>query len=511
MKLFGQKESLGVSSAPQVMRKECEAGCKHDGNLKSCVKPKKESSKVQFRASLKEANQSGAELAGRRFRVTLIREGLGNFGDCFYYTASAIQSAVSVFEGKKFFLNHPSETEEFDRPERDVKEISGYFENIRAEQSQDGAFKLTGDLVMPMSQAFERERALMLESLTYSQNHPDQDLIGLSINADGNSTSIGLEQFMLETQIPDSCKEKLLEALKRGITTIRPVQEITSAISCDLVTEAGAGGRIDQLLEQEKTEMKVKAKESKKEGEEEAKKEAAPAAQDGQAPAPKEDAQDGDGDSDGDAEGQDGSEPGQDDDADLIKKMLDKYLGEPTHDEESMKLGQEAYQNAKAMGMDEDEAMKCAGYNMKMAKHIQSKAAGNPDGVQPAPKPAQGAQEQPQESEEKGVKESAKNSNKIVALTAENARLKTELEGLKLEKFIDKTLKESKLPMSATKRFRECIKDAKTEKEVTDKFGVFKEAFSLGGEADGMGFIIGAEKQTETASGGLSFSDCVEN
>lgn len=523
------KETLGASNGPAQLRGECEEGCDHTDKWKSCVQKvgkksignayaictaQTESSRIQFKGSIQESNSVEGEPMGRRFRVTLIKEGLGNLGDCFYYMPSAIQSGVQVFEGKKFFLNHPSNSEEADRPERSVKDVSGYYENCRAEQEQDGRFKLTADLVMPLDDSFNRERALMLESIAYSQKHQDQDLIGLSINADGNSYSIGLEQFMRENSIPDSCKEKLLEALARGITTIHPVQELTSAVSCDLVTQAGAGGRIDQLLEQEKTEMKAKAKEAKeasKKEDMEAKKEGAPADQlgaDGKAadPAPKED----DGAEDQDANGQDGEHDDADQDQELILKMLDKYLGSPQHDEESVAAAKEAYQNAlEACGGDQGKAMEMAGNVVAMHKHLQNKEKGNPAGVEPvAPDP----QDQKESAPKPPVQESSKGSNRLIALTAENARLKAEIESLKLEKFIEKTLKESKLPMSATKPFRECIKDAKTEKEVTEKFNVFKEAFKLGGEADGMGFIINAEKETPSgAKGGLDLSDCVEN
>ena len=60
-------------------------------------------------------------------RVCIITTGLGNLRDRNYYTDEAITSCVSLFNGKQFFLDHPTETEESDRPERSVRDLAGYF------------------------------------------------------------------------------------------------------------------------------------------------------------------------------------------------------------------------------------------------------------------------------------------------------------------------------------------------------------------------------------------------
>lgn len=101
--------------------------------------------------------------------------------------------------------------------------------------------------------------------------------------------------------------------------------------------------------------------------------------------------------------------------------------------------------------------------------------------------------------------------NRVVALVGEVARLRQEIDAWKLRDHTEKVLRESKLPMQATKKFRECLKGVKSIKEVNEKLALFKEAFSLRGEASDGSFIIQAEKQSDVESGSdLDFSDCVE-
>lgn len=474
----------------------------------------RESEKKNSRGSLKSTGRfvetiGGQAQTGRRFRVVLLQEGLGNLDDCFYYTAQAIESAVPVFEGAQFFVNHPAQSEETDRPERDVRDIAGYFENLSTQRSNDGRNQLVGDLVLVDSESFDRERALMVESIEYAQKHQGKDLVGLSINASGNFEEATLQDFIQKYEVPTGAKAKIQEALQKGIQVIRPVQEMTSAVSCDLVTVAGAGGRINKILEGERTMSENEKKEMEKK--ESDKKESEKKENEAQ--------KESDGEKDGQgADGMSGDHQDADQDEELIKSMLKKYLGDGFSDEDHA-MAKEAIQMGKEMYPEnEQEAMKCAGYNMKMAKHMQAKM--KQDEAQPAP------QQAPQEAGAKTpvgdagavpkkdqVSESDRGlRDQVVRLTGENARLKNELETLKLSDFVEKMLKESHLPMVATKKFRETIKGIKSQKEITDKFEIFREAYTAGSMADGLGFVVNAEKTlelSETGSGG-DFSDCVE-
>lgn len=499
-----KKESLGTSVAVQVTRKESKKLLSESANAPLSHK---ESGKMNVNGRFIENLTPGTASPGRRFRVVLLQEGLGNLEDCFYYTAKAIESAVPVFEGAQFYVNHPAQSDEIDRPERDVRDIAGYFENLSKQISKDGRAQLAGDLVLLEGDAFDRERQLMVESIQYAQKHQGRDLVGLSINASGDFEEANITNFMQSGMIPPGAMPKLEEALQRGIVTIRPVQEMTSAVSCDLVTVAGAGGRINQLLEKEKS-MEDKDKKEAGHHEDESDKKAKEAGEEKPAT----------------ADGQTGEKPDADSDEELIKGLMKKYMGDGFSDDDHS-MAKEAYENAKELHPDDhNEAMKCAGHNMKMAKHMQKKSAGAQ-----APQPPQG--DQPQEVGVDGVvavhspdpvkgshpgpkdvkKESAKPSDKLITLTAENAKLKAQLEEINLDKFIDKTLRESKLPMAATKKFRECIKGVKTEKEINDKLVLFKEAYTAGSESEGFGYVLGAEKNADVSGESTKdYADCVE-
>lgn len=476
----------------------------HNSKIKG--QKQSESSKFNFQAQLKESISDPlvSGLTGKRFRVTMLEEGMGNFGDCFYYTAPAIGSCPPLFEGKHLFVDHPSSSEEMDRPERSVKDIAGYFENCAAElDPTDGVTRLMGDLVMVSGDAFARERALMVESLNYSLKHPGDALIGLSINASGDFTTVAMEQFLKDNPVPEVCKPKLVEALQRGITMIRPVQEMKSAVSCDLVTTAGAGGKINQILEGEKSM-------AKKENEQESKKEAG-LPDDAAAP------------------GDDASHADASQDQDLIMKMLKKYVGDGFSDDDKS-MASEAHKNALEMGLEGEEAMKCAGMNMKMAKHLQMKQAK----AQPQP----GADGQPsQESLADGANGapsadvkakpvgpagsvSAKDqvestrAETVMKLTARVAQLEQERDSMKLAKHMKESLETSKLPRAVTAKFTESFKDFKSIAEFDKQFktfkDLFKEAQNLRNET-GTGFILSAEKTGATEAAANGFSDCLED
>lgn len=469
----------------------------------------------QFLGLFKEAMAGGEGAVGKRFRVTLLSEGLGNFHDAFYYTADAIASAVPLFEGRQFFIDHPDSIEEQTRPERSVRDLAGYFENVAAEMQEDGFTQLNGDLVILPDESLSLYRTQMLESIQYAEKHPGQDLVGLSINAGGDFDTMPIQTFIESGQIPEACKEKLLEAMNRGVEVIRPVREMQSAVSCDLVTVAGAGGTINQLLEGGKYVMKHEAHQEEAH-QEEAHQEEADMHQEHE----EEDGADG-----GDA-GSDGDHADAEQDKELIAQMLKKYLGDGFSDDDHQMMAQHL-QNAHEMGLEGHEAEEVAGHSMKMAKHLQAKQGGmhqeeGADGaavdVHGSPSvPAAGAKNQmkPQDQKQESHKEAARREkNGMVELTAKVARLEAELSRRNLTEHMEAKLRESKLPMAATKKFRECIKGIRSIKEFDEKLNLFKEAYSVGGKASGeTGFIYGVERSgafTESAGLGEGFGDCVE-
>ena len=192
-----------------------------------------------------------------RFKVALIQEGLGNLRDAFYYTRIALESAVSLFEGKKCYADHPSRTEEIDRPERTVRDIIGHYENCHIEENADKSAMLCAELVIPSNESYDWARSLLVHGLNYSTKYPDKDFIGLSINASGDAEPMDITDFMKQSDVPSSAKPKLMKAIEQGVTQIRVVNAIQDATSTDLVTEAGAKGKIIELLESNKEKTDV--------------------------------------------------------------------------------------------------------------------------------------------------------------------------------------------------------------------------------------------------------------
>jgi len=104
----------------------------------------------------------------------------------------------------------------------------------------------------------ELQRAQMARAVENKQKFPEKEFIGLSINAGGDSEEKSIDDVM--AMAPEGAKPKLQEAKEQGIDTVRVVSLITSVVSCDLVTAAGAGGKILNIIEGEKTDGKKERK-----------------------------------------------------------------------------------------------------------------------------------------------------------------------------------------------------------------------------------------------------------
>lgn len=459
--------------------------------------------KVKFREGVKADSLTGPS----KFRTVLIQEGMGNLKDGFFYTKEALQSAVPVFEGAKIYADHPDKLEEQVRPERSVRDVLGHFENVHLEEGEDGQSELVGDVCVLKDEPYKWARSLMTHAVEYSNKYPDRDFIGLSINASGDANPIEAKK-LLESELSLPVKQKIEKAIAEGVETVRIVTSIKDAVSCDLVTEAGAGGKVLELLEGEKKSMKHESEEKKKETkvdpEHGFEKDAAPAA-----------------------------EPHADEEQDieLIKKMIAKHMGqdgeqkeagEPDADDkdkhhamdpEMEEAAMHAYEFLKKEGMDAGEAAKHAAMHVKCAKAYAEKK-------HEAMKHAESEEGKKHESEEKHEKkesEEKKKESEVARLAGRVAFLEGQIKKVEIEKTIEKTLKESKLPMSATKAFKESIGDIKSIEEFNRLFKVFKEAYKAGGETSPTMLDLSIEKTsryTESSEGGkaetLGFGDCVK-
>lgn len=442
-----------------------------------------------------------------KFGSILIKEGPGNFGSQYYYSKKALQSAVAVFEGKKAYADHPSETDEVNRPERSVRDIFGYFTNVKYQET-DGRGELYAELQVMPTKSFDWARDLMTAAVNYSEQYPDKDFVGLSINASGDAQPVSVD-VLLESATNDEIKAKLLKAKESGITEMNNVDQFDDAVSCDLVTEAGAGGRIKELMEGNKNmtkeEMKAKAdaeSKAKKEADEKAVVEAKEKEAGSAVPT------DAETDPAGDEAGTDGQHDDAAQDIDLIKKMISKHMGDDKTESSPEECGmvKEAYEACKEMGCKEDEAAEKAVHMLKLSKHMASKkeASAKEADEASAKEAADKAADEGKDAADKkdAVKES--NRNQLITLQAENAALKAKLGQYDIQKQIEKVCKESGLKTEVTKKFREAVAGAKSVTEVSNTWKIWKSAYDAQASQvevhDFMESINNSEKQFTTNS-----------
>lgn len=148
--------------------------------------------------------------APRTVRVTLIKPGWS--ANSRYYSKKLLGESAPKFEGTKAYFDHPSKDELKSRPERSVRDVAGWYQDVR--QEADG--RLTASLNVI------EDKAMSLIEAAVTKN---ANLIGLSINALGR-TVMGEADG------------------KKGII----VEAIEKANSTDIVTTPAAGGRFDTLL-----------------------------------------------------------------------------------------------------------------------------------------------------------------------------------------------------------------------------------------------------------------------
>lgn len=180
----------------------------------------RESAPTATAAPLLESSPAGAvsNAGGGRLLVQLISEGWGSSG---YYGGPVIAetAARNVFRaGTQMFIDHPSLSEEHDRPERSVRDLAAVL-------TEDARWDPDRRALVSVAKPMPLYRDLLSE--------PDfVEAVGLSIRAGGiaeHGTAEG----------------------RSGLI----VQEITEAQSVDFVTKAGRGGKVLALLESARTAL----------------------------------------------------------------------------------------------------------------------------------------------------------------------------------------------------------------------------------------------------------------
>jgi hypothetical protein len=497
IKLVDEKETLeadNTTSAVAVTR----AGAKKESALNLY-------SKVSFQEG-SHTQTKNAGVGPIRFKVALIQEGLGNMRDGFFYGKDAIQSGIQAFEGRKCFADHPSQSEEQDRPERSVRDIIGHFENVAVEENEDKSLSLVADLVMPPDPPFEWARALVRQAAEYNKKYPEQNLVGLSINASGDAQEMPWDDFLKSYDLPESCKPKLMTAKENGMDSIRLVSTIKDAVSCDLVTEPGAKGKVIDIIENESPketgQMKMKQNEKGKiEAEEEKKMMMAEEEEEKKETSEQEDEDEKKEDEADDSSKGDEDHADEEQDKKLIMDMIKKHMGDDSEMEsEHEAAAMEAYEAFKSMGEKHEDAAHSAGKAMKLAKHMASKR-------REAEEEKCEAEEEKHESDilPKGKKESE------VKMQARIAFLERELSLRVLADFLDQQLKESGLGRAETDKIRKIIGTPKSESEIKKTIKIFKEAFACRSESvkNGSFFVTSTEKAIAPAKKSkVSFGDC---
>lgn len=162
---------------------------------------------------------------GRVYRgVTIIKAGLGNRRDMHFYPAASLKAAVreGKFEGIRAYADHPTSIDDQIQPERTIRDMVGLYENAKYVESGGG--RVVADLRVLKAHKWLAD---VIDELI-EVNHADK--IGISINGAGET-----EQ-----------REEVVEGETLEVNAVAEFQKIRSA---DIVTEAGAGGGFQQILE----------------------------------------------------------------------------------------------------------------------------------------------------------------------------------------------------------------------------------------------------------------------
>lgn len=150
-------------------------------------------------------------LGDGKYRIRIIVPGQGSSG---IYTAENLAESAPLFKaGTEMFIDHPTETEEWERPERSIRDYAGVFLED-ATVGEDGA-------LYTVCKVFSSVNELIKDKWEH---------IGVSINA--------------------WCADPISE---NGI-----VPPIAGVRSVDFVTTPGAGGAIIDLLESNRNDNYVK-------------------------------------------------------------------------------------------------------------------------------------------------------------------------------------------------------------------------------------------------------------
>lgn len=169
--------------------------------------------------------------------VVIISEGLGNKAQMRFYGPECIREGYPMFEGAKAFLDHSSESERVNRPERSVRDLCGFYTNPRVGMVEnefgDKVSAIIADLVTDDGKAGKEARAKARAARLYRSIYPDSREVfcGTSIDADGKFKE-------RQVDIGDGTRE-----------SVEYVEAFTKVRSADIVTRPARGGEFLGTLE----------------------------------------------------------------------------------------------------------------------------------------------------------------------------------------------------------------------------------------------------------------------
>lgn len=160
---------------------------------------------------------------GNVYKATLLQSGVSKNRN--FWSADLLRSSFRMFEGAKAFADHPTRREAADRPERSVRDLIGWYEGVKFVPNVTGG-KITAN--------FHVLEGPVAEIIRQAHARGKGDLVQLSVNISGKR------------------RPRMIEG-----TMVRDVEELNRVHSVDAVTEASAGGSIDQIAASERTTEEV--------------------------------------------------------------------------------------------------------------------------------------------------------------------------------------------------------------------------------------------------------------
>jgi len=201
---------------------------------------------------------------GRSARVVIISEGLGNLRDRNFYSAEAVASAVAIFNGKQFYIDHPSQSDEQDRPERSVRDLAGYFYDcslgeVEDPESGERLKACFGTLKFDESASGQLAFDKVKTAIEYQKRFPNSKDVyaGISLNAGGASHpgTIDGQRVNVVTEIAEAFSADIVTKPARGGKFLALTQESFKAAARYRAKEARGGPRAGHPLREQRRQF----------------------------------------------------------------------------------------------------------------------------------------------------------------------------------------------------------------------------------------------------------------